>query len=71
MLPAHVEEEKLEAPQVAVARLARRPLEQLLATERFVFVLLDGALQSLSTELTAPVELCKDVPCGCGSRPRA
>eukprot|EP00435_Cladocopium_sp_Y103_P034584 s2735_g8.t5 len=65
-LPSHVdsEDKDLRAVQVGVVRLStRRPVEQVCATERFVFTLLDGVLNVLPADIqSAPaVELCKDV----------
>jgi len=66
-LPSQVdtpEDKDLRAIQVGVVKLStRRPVEQVCATERFVFTLLDGVLNVLSADIqsTAAVELCKDV----------
>ncbi|CAL1152329.1 unnamed protein product [Cladocopium goreaui] len=65
-LPSHVdsEDKDLRAVQVGVVRLStRRPVEQVCATERFVFTLLDGVLNVLPADIqsAAAVELCKDV----------
>eukprot|EP00913_Durusdinium_trenchii_P027965 g26221.t1 len=65
-LPAEVDsadDKDLKASQVGVARLSRRPVEQVKATERFVFALLDSVLYALPRDVqtAAPVEICKDV----------